>query len=297
MALLALALSGRAHAQPVSALPFTFKGCGTLPEADVRRIAGIELGRAPHARAAVEVQCGETLIEVRARQDGHAVGKTMQVSGVDDPSRARLIALAAAELVLEVERLSRAELEPPHARPLPAVPVDGARYRILAGFTVLAPLRGALWAFGPSLSLDLRPRAFWALSASIFGAQGERAISGGDLRLRTLMGELGVRGVYPRDGRVAMRGYAQLSVLAGVQELHGAPSSHALYTGDSFRSANVGARLAVGGELDFARHGVATLEAGLARYARTLEAHNEIAPTTEIGPWFASLTLSLGVRW
>jgi hypothetical protein len=180
---------------------------------------------------------------------------------------------------------------------LPAVPEVACRFRLLPGFSVLAPLRGALFAFGPGLALDLRPRAFWALEGALFAAQGSRAISGGHLRFRTLMGELGLRAVYPGDARVPVRGFAKLSVLAGVQELRGTPSAPEQRTGDSFRSTSFAGRLAAGGELDFARHGVALLELGLARYARALEAHNEGSPSTTIGPWVASLTASLGGRW
>jgi hypothetical protein len=287
----------RARAEEPGALPISFTNCGTLPEDEVRRIAGIELGSVPHPDARVEVQCGETLIEVRARQHARSVGKTMSVADEDDKSRARLIALSAAELVLEVERLSRAELEPPRAQPLPKVPGERAPDRVLPGFMLLAPLRGGLLAWGPALSFELRPGAQLGVVAALTAAQGERHISGGDLRFRTLQGELGLRALWPSDPRLPVRGFAQLSLLAGVQELRGAPSSSALHTGDSFRTTSLGARLSAGAELDFARHGVGMLELGITRYARTLKAKNEGASTTTIGPWFASLTAWLGVRW
>jgi hypothetical protein len=294
--MLALSLTARAHAQQ-RALPFTFTACSTLPEDEVRRIAAIELGRAPADDATVEVLCGAQAIEVRARQGVRSLSKTMSTTGVDERSSARLVALSAAELLLELERLSRAELEPPRARPLPAPPARRDRFRVLPALAAYAPFRGSLLALGPHVALEARPRAYLGVQLGLEAVQGERDISGGTLRLRALHGFVGVRGLYGAHTGSPLRAFASLSLLAGAHELRGEPGAASLRTGDSFRASTLGARLGLGGELLFAKRGVASLELDLTRYSRTLRARNEGKPHTVVGPWGAHLLAGVGVLW
>jgi hypothetical protein len=214
------------------------------------------------------------------------------VADVDTSSRPRLLALAAAELVHELERLSKLPPSPPSAQPLPAPP-ETARFALVAGPMLLLPLRTPVLGLGLQVAGRARVASWLGLGLGLEASSGERDISGGSLRHRSLSALLSLRA---QRELMRVRLFIELSLLGSRDELRGTPSGEAR-TGHAFHAYSFGTRLGTGVEAPFARHGLVSLQLALGRKSRTLEAENEGQPTSELGPWFASGALGLGARW
>ena len=192
----ALSVASAALAQPTRpALSLAFASCETLDTREVRRIVGIELraGLGPSAENAiatsVRVTCRDTTvgIEVDDRATGKSLSREVSVERVEQSVRARLLALAIAELVsaswTELESTPRPSLSPTSATAPPeqkraALGTLRARSKRLVRLGVLATAR----AFPPELeplwggALELRHRAWGA-----FGYRVDLALDHGVL--------------------------------------------------------------------------------------------------------------------
>jgi hypothetical protein len=295
LGLLALGASTGARAEsaaPAGEPALRFVRCRELAQDDVRRIARIELGGSALSGAEVVITCSAERIALAARAGQHEADKTLPVAAVDSSSRPRLVALAVAELVRELERLSVLPPRPPRARPLPPAPQPDV-YALRLGPTLVLPLRGGLLGVGATLAGQLALGPWLAVGLSVEASQAQKQISGGTLRWRSAGAGAFVRGslLLPRATP-----FAELALLGVLDELAG-EARLASRQGASFRAASFATRLALGVELPFAKRGVGALSLGMLRKSRSLRADSEGRPSTSVGPWFASASLSAGVRW
>jgi hypothetical protein len=284
--------AGTARAEDTSEPLLSFVGCSELAQDAVRRIARIEVGTTAMDGADVEITCSPERIVLRARWRHHSADKVLLLSDVDESSRPRLVALAVAELLHELERLAALPPRPPSARPLPPAP-EPEKFALRAGPALAWALEGELLGIGATLAGELRLDTWLALGLGLEACQGTRDISGGELRWRSFSGLASLRARLPL-GPVAP--FAELSVLGSFDELSGQAQASDR-EGASFQAGSAAGRLALGLEAFFAAHGVAALSAGLLRKSRALEARIEGSDTIEVGPWFASGRLELGARW
>jgi hypothetical protein len=270
----------------------SFVGCKKLAQDDVRRIARIELGGTEMDGADVEVTCSPERIVLRARWRSHSADKALLLDEVDDESRPRLVALAVAELLHELERLAALPPRPPGARPLPPAPAS-QRHAVRVGLATLFSLGDGMLGLGLSLAGERQLDTWFSVGLSVEGSDGRRDISGGALRWRSLSGAAFVRARLPLE---RITPYAELSVLGSLDALSGEARA-ADREAASFTATSAAGRLALGLELPVAAHALCSLSAGVLRMSRLLEAESEGRPSTEIGPWFATASLQVGARW
>jgi hypothetical protein len=269
-----------------------FVGCTRLAQDDVRRIARIELGGTSMDGADVEITCSPERIVLRARRLRHSADKVLLLDAVDDESRPRLVALAVAELLHELERLAALPPRPPGARALPPAPAP-QRYVLRVGLATMFSLGDSMLGLGLALAAERRLDTWFSVGLGVEGSDGRRDIAGGALRWRSLSGGAFVRARLPLE-RIAP--YAELSVLGSFDELSGEARA-ADREAASFGAGSAAGRLVLGLELPVAAHALCTLAAGVLRKGRSLEATNEGKASTQLGPWFATASLHVGARW
>jgi hypothetical protein len=152
------------------------EGCGDAPSSEIRRIVGIELRATLDADDAtpaadtthVRVTCAERLAELTVDDaiTGKSLSRSIDIEAASPNSRARLIALAVAELV----SASWTELETP-----PTVPPAGPRPSPAA----VGAAREAVHAKVPRLA----PRSFRVVVAgSVRAVLGETVLYGANAR-------------------------------------------------------------------------------------------------------------------
>ncbi|MBI5531428.1 MAG: hypothetical protein HY898_01855 [Deltaproteobacteria bacterium] len=251
----ASALAGETH--PLVQL--TVDPCADVAAADVRRIAAIELGAllvpegvapAPDTTR-VFVACVQGLIELRV--DDPITGKSLQrqidVREAAKPTRARLVALAAAELVYtswtELATNPTPEVAPAGARPPVEVVQnmrDQVRRKIPVKLSPAQPLRvlgivsrrsflsqgGVLWGGGLRVADDPFQLVGWSADAVIEHGSVAATIGEVNIDTATLGGSL----VLHREVSVlSMR--AGLGLRFGVARMMGKPYSSQLAEGKS----------------------------------------------------------------
>ncbi len=182
---------GAAGARDGIAVEIAFEGCAEALRPEVERITRVELHASPPERDAptsIAVACDADDAELRVDDPltGKRVARTVSLAGVAASARARLLALAIAELV----RSSWMELAAPSppalplARPVAVSPEERSRARALATVRPTSPWRARAGVEGlelPSVGAPILGVSLGVtreLSAERFGA---RLHFGGDL--------------------------------------------------------------------------------------------------------------------
>jgi hypothetical protein len=237
----------------------TVQPCVDVPAADIRRIAAVELGallvpdsNPPSAdTTSVVVACQDGLIELRVNDPitGKSLKRTIDVRESGKPAQARLIALAAAELVYTswTELVTNPAPEVAAAGPRASVEVvqnmrDAVRKKLPSKIAPPQPLRvlgvvsrrsflahgGTLWGGGLRIADDPFPLIGWSADAVV--EHGSIAASLGDVAIDTAT--LGGSLVLHREWSVvSMR--AGVGLRMGVARMIGQPYSYQLAEGKS----------------------------------------------------------------
>lgn len=263
-AAVALALLGAASgasAQSGPPVQVVIDPCVPVERADVLRLARVELG--PGTGGAF-VGPGTTVVMVGCAADalsilvddpvtGKQTERAVRLSGADTRARARLLALAIAELVTtswsEVAvnpRPALAPVRPPPAAPVRAAVVRALRRRVPA-LRLESPWALALGLFASERTLSTSAgtvalwgggaRASFALSRS-FGAEVNVAVEGGGVdvpqgRVSVALATAGLLLLWRHHGRV-LTFRAGGGVRSGAMLVEGLPSDGARGPGASF---------------------------------------------------------------
>jgi hypothetical protein len=249
LAALLTAGSARAEDEPAAALTvsLTVDACVAVDAADVRKIVEIELhtATADAAPTRVSVQCREALIEIAVEDTitGKSLLRAVDLMGAAPKARARLLALAIAELV----SASWTELETnPEPAVLPAGPPPRAAVRAAAREVARTKLPSAVPDREPPLVMAvLDRRAFLARTAWVTGlgvrvaedgrlvgwsaemiaSQGARESDLGDVALDLVSVGIGAT-LGHRWSRVSLRGVA--GARFGAARMSGVPRDEAI---------------------------------------------------------------------
>jgi hypothetical protein len=241
--------------------------CVGAPEHEVRRIVGVELGAllagasSPATETTlVRVGCEGKLTTLRVEDpvSGKSLERMVDLSEVDRSARARLLGLAAAELVsaswVELEANPRPDVAPVGARASPET-TRAARASVQARLPLRLPLRmtaigsrrwflargGALWGGGLRASEDSFPAIGW--SADVLVEHGTIAASLGTVAIDTVTVG-GALLLHHEWSIVSMR--SGLGLRGGVATMHGEPYARHLAEGKSVAAPWVWPMLVVG---------------------------------------------------
>jgi hypothetical protein len=312
IALLLLFGAGVARGAAADVIALDLSACASPPATEVRALLALELrerllpeaAAEPAAAEHVLVVCDEARAQLTLREQGRV--RTLALSSVQPELRARLLALAIAELLQQpgearaasAARPSEAaepatEAPPPPsaaAAPRPAPPAL-PRFALWAGLEVSAT---PVFALGGSLSFRARLWRLLAWSSAFAFTQGTRAIDRGELRVQSNALRTGPA-LLLEDPRGALQ--LGLGARVGALRLRGVPDDRAQTESAEFRSWYVGPALFAGGLLRLGRRAILALELELAYTMRRVRADVEGGGALTLGPWRASAVLGAGAAW
>jgi hypothetical protein len=293
--------TAEAQAAPVA---LDLDACAAPAPGEVRALLALELRERllpegapmPSDALQVEVRCSETEAELLRRDTG--LQRTVAVASVPATLRARLLALAIAELTRPVPAAAAtAAVPPPAPTPAPPVPPPPARAARRARYALWAGLEGQatpLLGLGGSLLLRVRVRQWFGWSS---------ALSFGQTRTEIDRGELRVRGTSLRSGPALLleRGRTTLELGAGARgglmQLGGEPSDAQSTAAADFDAWFVGPALFAGASVELGAHVILALELELAYAAPRIRADVEGGGARTLSAWRSSAVLGVGAAW
>ncbi|HEY6877692.1 MAG TPA: hypothetical protein VI299_06710, partial [Polyangiales bacterium] len=158
--------------------------CSEIDASEVRRILSLELSVSDASSddtREVRVECDRATARLSSRDRT----RTLALESVPEPLRARLLALAIAELG---PRASGVAAEPsgapPAERPPSVAPVRPRAPQRSQLWLGAYGQRGSAWAAGATLGFTSSLRRMWAWSSGAAFTQGTHAIDRGQLRVR-----------------------------------------------------------------------------------------------------------------
>jgi hypothetical protein len=295
------AFSARARAEHVV---LDMSGCPDVSEAELRSLLVLELPTrlvppdqpAPPDSEHVQVRCSPSQVTLMRAELGSA--RTLALSTVPLPLRARVIALAIAELVRPLPAKpsapapAAAPTVPPTAPPVAArVRSESERYHLWAG------VHGAalpLFSLGAALVLRVSIRPLFAWSSALSFSQRRTAIDRGELR---------VQDISLRSGPALSFALAPWTLTLGVA----AKLSYVRLTGEASDRSATRARafdewlfvptLFAGAAVALGRGAFAALELEVGHALRRLRADVEGGGARTLSAWRASALLGAGFQW
>ncbi|MDB4977708.1 MAG: hypothetical protein JWN48_6049 [Myxococcaceae bacterium] len=284
-------------------------GCAAPPAREVRILSALELrGRLVERAAAAQLHIAVTCRDARAslHSDEREESRELDLATVPPPLRARLLALAIAELAHGEARGDPApalqEAGPAAPRTLERLQTEhGVRARAgaargLRGFVVAGVSLQALpaWSAGAALSSLVRLTGLLAWSGALSLAQTRHDLDGGTLRIRSL----GLRGgpalVLERARSLF---YAGVAARLSLYALHGQPSDRSAARAGGFRTVVAGPELYGGAALALGRHALIGFELELAEQLRELRVEVEGGRASTLSSWRCALSLLAGAQW
>lgn len=291
----------RACAQAVA---LDLRACAAPAESAVRAIAAVELrGRLlPSAvtdervQSTVRVRCDERTAELQLVETG--AHRSVNLASVPETLRARLLALAVAELATDLPAAASAAQTPaaPAREDTTNAPPASTSFARAPRFTLglsagvqLAPLFGALG----SLSLLFALRGPLRLYAAFELAQARADVEGGRVRMRTAALRLG-----PALGLSRPRGgcFIGLGARAARQQFAG-ESRDERYDARSFSALSLGPSVFGGGQVQLAPHIAVLIEAAATHQLRATRLHVGGEKTRSLSAFEAGLRLGVGASW
>jgi hypothetical protein len=293
------------------AVALDLAGCAEPAAAEVRALASLELrGRLREpadgsAEQEIVVTCSGERAELRSTERGDV--RVLELGSVPAPLRARLLALAIAELA-SVPGSTPASREQPalveHAQAAPPAQSAAAS----APLRAQKPWLGSAAIVAAGVKLSVQPVVGAAASFSslvrVFGplswtgaltlGQTRRAIDGGRLRVRSLVLRSGP-GL--RLERARWLTYGALAARLELLELLGEPRDRDLFRGARVRTFVIGPALFAGVALALTQHLLIGLEAELSHQLRAVDVQVRGGQTSTLSPWRVSFDALVGARW
>lgn len=301
-------LLGQVERAQAEAVALDLTACAEPPERDVRTLAALELRgrlveRAP-AEAALQivVRCEDERALLSLSSSGStSAPRSIDLSTVPEALRARLLALAIAELARApsepepvVEPVLSSEPAPVQSpEPAPARPREPARWnsQIAAGVELQA---APMLLLSGTLSTLVRALGPLGFSGLLSLGQGRREIDLGTLRVRQLGLRAGPAFLFTRP---RYRLHAGVAARVSLLALRGEADDRTVATARSFRTVVAGPAVFAGSSLALGRHFMLGLEAELAHLLREVRADVSGARSSTLAPLRVSLSLLLGARW
>jgi hypothetical protein len=291
--------ASQARAQQVA---LDASACSELPESELRALLTLELhtrlldphDSEPPDSEHVDVRCAGDAAELARMSTG--AKRTLSFAGVAPPLRARVLALAIAELLRPDDKPAGPEAAPQAKAPeelaeARAAKPDEPRYHLWAGVN-----GGALplLSLGGALLLRVSIMRLFAWSSSFSFSQGRTGIDLGELRVRDLS---------LRTGPALSFVLAPVTLLmgAGVRvsllRLAGEPHDKRAAQARSFDSWLFVPSLFLGAAVTLARGAFLALDLDFGHALRRVRADEEGAGAHTLSAWRASAVLGAGFQW
>lgn len=295
-----LARLGQAQAQPVV---LELSACPVPAPDEVRALVSLELkerlvsGQAlsPADAQHVQLSCSDIQAEVVLRDTG--ARRSLSLVSVPEALRARLLALAIAELTSQHRGLKEPPREPPVAPEQPKAlapheqPAPRPRYLLAGGAELSAtPLLGA----GGVLAFVWRVGSWLALDSSLNAGQARTPIEGGTLRVRSVSLRTGPALVVQRSGWLLQLG---LGVRAGIRFLAGEPDDPRTAQAADFHGWFVAPAVSGGLGYLLGRHGLLAFSLELDYTLPRVRAEVGGGGVKSLSAWRSTALLSAGVVW
>lgn len=295
------AFCARVHAEHVA---LDMSGCPDVSEAELRSLLALELPTRlvaadqpePSDSEHLRVQC--TVSDATLTRSELGRSRTIALSNVPLPLRARVIALAIAELVRpEPAKPSApppgqvAKVAPPTPPPAPATPRTRDRYHLWAAVQGSAL---PLIALGGALALRVSIRPLFAWSSAFSFSQRRSAIDRGELRVQDMS---------LRSGPALSFTLASWTLLLGAaakvsyMRLSGEAADRSATRARTFEAWLLAPTLFAGTSVSLGRGAFAALELEAGHALRRLRADVQGGGARTLSAFRASALLGAGFQW
>ena len=293
-----LCLSERARAQTVA---LDLRACSAPSEEAVRALLALELRErlvAPGAEEArradstVVVRCDQRAAELEVRDSD--ARRVVDLTSVPEPLRARLLALAIADLATGMLEAARAQgsvaTDEVVPEPPPVTRALSARFVLgLSAGVQLAPLLGVIGG----LSLWMALRGPLRLYAALELAQARGAVDGGHVRMRLAALRIGPALALERARAGVMLG---AGARAAWHHFAGEPGEGSAQA-RSFSALSLAPTVFVGARLTLAPRWLLLLEAALSHQLRATRLRVEGGSTRSLLPLESAVRVGIGATW